>query len=349
MKQLLIVCGMHRSGTSLISRSLSKTGLSFGSTYIADQPFINRDGFYEDKRVVAINEKILGRNKHSWWSIEPFFDHNSDVSIADIRELLKTIDEPYYAIKDPRLCLTIDLWLKAAALELITTKIVWVERCVESIALSLYRRDLLPPIISHELLAVYRDSFFVAADAHDGYLGTIHYPPHEQELDSSHDLEKWLTSLGMTSFKDAYIASYDGAENRNSASPGVFGIKEKQQILNRWKDTHELIAELEDDLKASRKVWIRKRVKHIVDKDQEWFENLEKRNLELEQALGSRIIQLESSNSQLGARINELENDLASVREENNLYKLRDLKFPWVLYLFLKRKIDRIFLRGNSD
>ena len=61
-KSPIIVLGMHRSGTSLLTRALMECGLYLGeegdlvSPHEADNP----EGYWEHKQVVSINDRILG-------------------------------------------------------------------------------------------------------------------------------------------------------------------------------------------------------------------------------------------------------------------------------------------------
>ncbi|MHB0874384.1 MAG: hypothetical protein ACYC1J_13295, partial [Acidithiobacillus ferrooxidans] len=57
-KQLLVVLGMHRSGTSAIARGLQALGASLGDALLP-AGFDNPKGFWEDRDMLRINEALL--------------------------------------------------------------------------------------------------------------------------------------------------------------------------------------------------------------------------------------------------------------------------------------------------
>lgn len=63
-RRLVIVLGMHRSGTSALSRSLMALGLSLGQSLLDPQPD-NPLGYWEDREIVAINEEVLASSGSS--------------------------------------------------------------------------------------------------------------------------------------------------------------------------------------------------------------------------------------------------------------------------------------------
>jgi len=117
-----VILGMHRSATSLIARSLH------GECYLGDEQhfippsFDNKKGFFEDRRVVLLNDELLKMAGGSW--DKPPSKENilklenaslgdakvKDYLIGTIQTLHKEAKGKSVAIKDPRMCLLIDLW-----------------------------------------------------------------------------------------------------------------------------------------------------------------------------------------------------------------------------------------------
>lgn len=65
-----IVCilGMHRSGTSLLTRVLNLIGLDLGPEHLLLQPrFGNLKGFWEHEEIISLNDAILERLGGKWW------------------------------------------------------------------------------------------------------------------------------------------------------------------------------------------------------------------------------------------------------------------------------------------
>jgi 2-polyprenyl-3-methyl-5-hydroxy-6-metoxy-1,4-benzoquinol methylase len=108
---------MHRSGTSLVARVLHECGLYLGSPDALLPPNAeNPEGFWENRRFVALNDELLAALGGSWHSppqLEPGWEH--DGSLTGIKdhaaELIAEIGEKEpWGWKDPRSSLTIRFW-----------------------------------------------------------------------------------------------------------------------------------------------------------------------------------------------------------------------------------------------
>lgn len=146
--RLTLVLGMHRSGTSLLTRGLMTLGLDLGANLMppeADNP----KGFWEDLDIVNLNETIINRFS-SWSQITPSFEslqllvpredrvHAIDVISEKLR------NKQLQAIKDPRLCILLPFWqdiLRTCGC--IAHNIVTIRNPME-VALSLQKRNNLP-------------------------------------------------------------------------------------------------------------------------------------------------------------------------------------------------------------
>ena len=64
---ILIILGMHRSGTSCITRMFNLSGVSLG-TDLFPPAEDNSEGYWEDARFVRINNKILKNSNGSWYN-----------------------------------------------------------------------------------------------------------------------------------------------------------------------------------------------------------------------------------------------------------------------------------------
>lgn len=64
-QQLVVVLGMHRSGTSVLARGLQVLGVELGERLLppaADNP----RGFWEDLDVIGIDERVLAALSRDW-------------------------------------------------------------------------------------------------------------------------------------------------------------------------------------------------------------------------------------------------------------------------------------------
>lgn len=107
--KIVIVLGMHRSGTSCLTGSLQLAGLDLGE-FSAWNPH-NLKGNRENAEVMTLNESILAANGGSWdapphtvrW--QPEHQHEAR------RILARYAAAPAWGFKDPRTLLTLDGWL----------------------------------------------------------------------------------------------------------------------------------------------------------------------------------------------------------------------------------------------
>ncbi len=171
-KRIIVVLGMHRSGTSVIARSLKVLGVELGENLMPADPGVNEKGFWEDMDFYALNEELLrvlsGREWHtlSPISINEFQgDSLSSLKIRAIELLRKKIgDESVFGIKDPRFSILLPFW-KAVFLALdIDVRYVIAIRNPISIALSLQKRDGFELEKSYYLCLYYLVSCFVETE-----------------------------------------------------------------------------------------------------------------------------------------------------------------------------------------
>ena len=66
----IIVLGMHRTGTSALTRVLNLLGAELGSDLLAAQPD-NETGIWEHRPIMEIHERILGALDSDWHDVRP--------------------------------------------------------------------------------------------------------------------------------------------------------------------------------------------------------------------------------------------------------------------------------------
>jgi hypothetical protein len=146
MKTALFILGMHRSGTSALARVVNLLGADLGSN-LMEAASDNQKGFFEDEKVVAIHEALFCELGLSWKDSIPLPDGWKDSEAAagakaKIGELLDTefADLLLWAMKDPRQCRFMPLWLPLLKERGITPKIILTYREPEEVAASLKAR-----------------------------------------------------------------------------------------------------------------------------------------------------------------------------------------------------------------
>ena len=115
-----VICtlGMHRSGTSLVSRMLGLLGVRLGpDERVLTAGGDNPKGYWEHRSFVDLNDDILARFGGRW-DEAPAFPPSwpRDPRIQDLREKARNLlkedfaEEPLWGWKDPRTCLTLPFW-----------------------------------------------------------------------------------------------------------------------------------------------------------------------------------------------------------------------------------------------
>jgi glycosyltransferase involved in cell wall biosynthesis len=114
---LIAVLGMHRSGTSAITRGLQALGVELGTNLMPPVDNNNSKGFFEDLDVVNLNISLFNHLGLDWHHASPVTDsqvqdlHESGYLLKAeslIRE--KTNSKKPYGIKDPRLSKLMPFW-----------------------------------------------------------------------------------------------------------------------------------------------------------------------------------------------------------------------------------------------
>ncbi len=137
------IAGMHRSGTSMITKLLNESGLYLGleSDLIPPGPG-NPEGFWENRRFVRINSRILRELGGGWDYPPPIPDDWNDARLAPLREKAEPVvadfaDHEPWGWKDPRNCLTLPFWQPM----LTSARVVVVVRNPLEVAESLRKRN----------------------------------------------------------------------------------------------------------------------------------------------------------------------------------------------------------------
>jgi hypothetical protein len=143
----ICITGMHRTGTSVVAGLLQRHGLWLGDAadMMSADPF-NPEGYFENNRLVEVNDAILALFGGSWnmppefpaaWTDDPRLAYISDVA----RAMGERLDgRRPWGFKDPRTALTLPFWRSVWGEVAV---IVTVRNPLET-ARSLKRRDDMP-------------------------------------------------------------------------------------------------------------------------------------------------------------------------------------------------------------
>ena len=100
MSKVLVIAGMHRSGTSLITQWLNRCGLFVGNK-LAGPEIGNTDGLFEDEQFQQLHKQFLKKRNYS--PIGFITTSLSPLDVSEKKELKKIIEDnsiPYNPLHD---------------------------------------------------------------------------------------------------------------------------------------------------------------------------------------------------------------------------------------------------------
>ena len=146
-KKAVLVLGMHRSGTSALTRVLGLSGMDMAEDLMLANE-ANALGYWESVELATIHGDILNSLHSSWDDVLPIAEQSFQ---ADSMEQYKILLTDYLVrefsgssrilIKDPRMCRLLPLWLDVLANLNIQVNVVLIFRHPVEVAKSLYKRD----------------------------------------------------------------------------------------------------------------------------------------------------------------------------------------------------------------
>jgi len=172
---IVVVVGMHRSGTSTVAGLLHAGGVCMGEEAVMwPRPSPeNPRGFFENHRFRVLNDRIAARCGYRVKSWDPEVPPLRPGALQR-RAMLRLVRRyaaryAHWGFKDPRTCLTLDAWLAACerAGRLAEVRVVLVARDARTVARSLVRRDGTDASSALRLWRVYNERALAAIDAWD--------------------------------------------------------------------------------------------------------------------------------------------------------------------------------------
>ena len=146
-RRALLVLGMHRSGTSAVTRVVNMLGAEIGDNLIPPGDD-NPSGFWEHAEVVRINEELLRALGRTWYDMRDMPEGWLDSAASKIafEQAMQLIRRDFgasqlCAVKDPRMCLTARLWVNAFRAAEYEVGCLFVVRDPREVVESLHRRN----------------------------------------------------------------------------------------------------------------------------------------------------------------------------------------------------------------
>jgi glycosyltransferase involved in cell wall biosynthesis len=150
-KTVVLVVGVHRSGTSAVTQVIHRLGVAVPNNLVPGSPSENPTGFWESRDVIATHEDFLAAIGSSWedpTAIAPQLFRaaaaakcRADLALVLARDIGQA---DLMVIKDPRLCQLIPLWKDLAEEHGVTLRVVIPVRDPREVAASLFKRNAMP-------------------------------------------------------------------------------------------------------------------------------------------------------------------------------------------------------------
>ena len=149
--RVVLVLGMHRSGTSAVTGALARCGVALGDRLIegaADNP----GGYFEHADAVQADDELLLGIGRAWddvrampadWLDSPEAARTADAIASTVVAPLQRAS--LWAIKDPRMCRLLPLWRRVLEAASVDAHGLLVLRHPDEVAASLERRDAMHP------------------------------------------------------------------------------------------------------------------------------------------------------------------------------------------------------------
>jgi GT2 family glycosyltransferase len=115
-KRIIVVLGMHRSGTSALTRGLQALGVDLGNNLMPAISGNNEKGFFEDLEIYQLNNQILHALKSDWDALsfiplEAFGQEDlAPFKLRAIELIRSRMAGKSFGLKDPRMAQLLPFW-----------------------------------------------------------------------------------------------------------------------------------------------------------------------------------------------------------------------------------------------
>lgn len=161
-KRVLMVLGMHRSGTSALTRGLEVLGAELGQSLMPAAKDNNDKGFFEDIDFHALNSRLLAHLGSAWDRLgtlpAEYLQQPELAALLDEAERVlaeKLAQVQCLAIKDPQASLLLPFWQQVFSRLGVRAQYLICFRNPLSVAASLRKRDGIYPVHAQLLWAKY--------------------------------------------------------------------------------------------------------------------------------------------------------------------------------------------------
>lgn len=152
--RVILICGMHRSGTSLVAHMLMDAGVPFGTPLLDSPVADNVEGYGEHSEVVSLHEALLDQLGRTWhrpvgvlplpvgWQDWP----EARAATARLRAVIahQMQGRSLWAVKDPRISRLLPMWMDVLGEMGLAPSVIVCVRHPDGVAQSLEARNRMP-------------------------------------------------------------------------------------------------------------------------------------------------------------------------------------------------------------
>ncbi len=351
-KPFIIITGMHRSGTSFLSRALNLSGLFLGkldsifSIGLESNPD-NPQGHWENNEFLKFADVCLEKNSGSWKNIPEkiILDDQTAEQISKNISELTSFPSLASGFKDPRMCVLFDSWKKLFPSN---TVIVAIFRHPNKVAESLKIRNNFSYEKSIKLWKIYNEQLLKFLENNDGFL--LNFDWSKEKLFS--EISLISSKIGLISdidisdwYSEELIRSdkiYNFEYELNSEVLDIYKNLKIRSELNKSinlnfklnsKDHSQIINGLLQELKNHHVYFSDIYKKTIKDKNEYLNKVIKDKNEYLNKAIKDNDAHLNQVIKDKDAHLNQVIKDYKTI-----IYKMKNSKSWKILHIFDKNK-----------
>lgn len=250
-QKVLVVLGMHRSGTSLVANAVRKLGVATGEELMGPNEF-NQSGYGEDIRVVRMHDALLAALDRSWntvkgtfplpanWTEKLEFNATREQLAGYLRLEFARAGGKVWAVKDPRMSMLLPLWFRLERDLEFEMVPVFCIRDPDAVAASIEKRDGMPSGLGRLIWLQFNAA--VVTRIGNRVKTVLNYDDWFTEPDTNLSrlaaaLDHQITDGERSEILDELVSA-KLRHHTGSAAAGVFGAW--QTLLLRWAKEGQL-------------------------------------------------------------------------------------------------------------
>jgi hypothetical protein len=338
-RRAIVVLGMHRAGSSAMTRVLSFYGAQLPSNLMPSYTY-NVSGHWEPQEVADFNDTILAELDSRWddpFGPKDLLSHKRPTpkQVDRAREILRSnydgVDD--IALKEPRIAVLSNIWTAALNAEGFHVYYIIMVRAPHEVAASLKTRDNMPEDQAMLLWATYMIASESVSRGHPrifiNFNDLLESPDRvmdriEQALDLTLNRRTWEASLEVKAFLDP-DQRHERIE-RAIFEPGLEPLQNLYDCFSRAAQDEpidEKIIEKARHWLSSIEAVAAPMIKRLEMESRarlKTIEQLHHHAINIQQTLDERVLQAEAQHAQIGV----LDRQIAELQERLNAEKSPD-------------------------